>query len=69
MFDRENNRLSHRRCNQRKGNRVAVDQELDALANQPQPLSAEWNAAMFPTTRDWFAATAEGVGGGPHAPS
>ena len=56
MFARENNRLAHRICNQRKGNRTTTTPtEQPTAAQGTEPYSPQWNAVMFPVTRDWFA--------------
>jgi len=56
-WDRSNYALSHRLCNQRKGNRYAAPTstapQQPAAAVGLVPYSPEWNRVMFPTSREW----------------
>ena len=57
---RSNYALAHRNCNQRKGNRHARTIAPGAgMFSEPtiaaglEKYTEAWNAAMFPTSRDW----------------
>lgn len=58
-WDRSNYALTHRLCNQRKGNRYAAGEPASTAPQQPAaavglvPYSPEWNRVMFPTSREW----------------